>query len=76
MRKTILLLLALTVAAAGPLAAQVSMDLLNLQGRLTDAAGAPVTGSYNFTVRIYSVATGGSALFSQDRKSTRLNSSH
>jgi len=39
---------------------------INYQGRLTDANGAPVTGSKNFTLSIYDGETEGSLLYSED----------
>jgi hypothetical protein len=40
--------------------------LINYQGRLTDANGAPVTGSKNFSLSIYDAATGGNLLYTED----------
>ena len=40
--------------------------LINYQGRLADANGAPVTGSKNFTLSIYDGETEGSLLYSED----------
>jgi hypothetical protein len=45
-------------------AAQVP-SLINYQGRLTDAGGAPVTGSKNFAISIYDAATGGNLLYTE-----------
>jgi hypothetical protein len=39
--------------------------LINYQGRLTDANGAPVTGSKNFSLSIYDAATGGNLLYTE-----------
>jgi hypothetical protein len=41
-------------------------SLINYQGRLADANGAPVTGSKNFTLSIYDGETEGSLLYSED----------
>lgn len=41
-------------------------SLINYQGRLADANGAPVTGSKNFTLSIYDGETEGSVLYSED----------
>jgi hypothetical protein len=35
---------------------------INYQGRLTDSAGEPLSGTYTMTFRLYEVASGGSAL--------------
>jgi len=40
------------------------------QGRLTDLDGAPLTGSRTVTFRMYSVATGGTSLWSETRSVT------
>ncbi len=55
------LLLAL---GAAPAAAAVPQTL-SLQGLLTNSAGQPLTGSHNLVFRIYSVPTGGTALFTE-----------
>jgi hypothetical protein len=47
------------LAAFGAAAAQVP-EKLSFQGRLTDAASAPVNGSVSITFRIYDTATAGS----------------
>jgi len=41
-------------------------SLINYQGRLADANGAPVTGSKNFTLSIYDGETEGGLLYSED----------
>jgi hypothetical protein len=43
-------------------AVQSRSSYLPVQGRLTDAAGAPLNGTYDLTFRIYDVFTGGTAL--------------
>ena len=40
-------------------------SLINYQGRLTDANGAAVTGSKNFSINIFDAATGGNQLYSE-----------
>jgi hypothetical protein len=47
----------MTVAASA-----VTTSSINYQGRLTDSAGEPLSGSYTMTFRLYEVASGGSAL--------------
>jgi N-acetylneuraminic acid mutarotase len=54
-----------TIACAAIATAQVP-SLINYQGRLTDADGAPVTGSKNFVISIYDAATGGTLLYTED----------
>lgn len=46
---------------------------MNYQGRLLDNAGIPVTGSYNFKVRIYDALTGGVLKFSEQQNSIVVN---
>lgn len=41
--------------------------LLNYQGRVTDTSGAPLTGSYNITFRIYDAQTAGNLLWEETR---------
>ena len=53
-----------TIASAMMAAAQVP-NLINYQGRLTDASGAPVTGSKNFSISIYDAATAGNLLYTE-----------
>jgi len=42
-----------------------STGTIAYQGRLADAAGAPLTGTYNMTFRLYTGATGGTPLWSE-----------
>ena len=53
-----------TIASAMMAAAQVP-SLINYQGRLTDASGAPVTGSKNFSISIYDAPTAGNLLYTE-----------
>ena len=46
---------------------------MNYQGRLLDDSGIPVTGSYNFKVRIYDAASGGTLKFSEQQNSIAVN---
>jgi hypothetical protein len=48
---------------AAPAAA--STGTIAYQGRLADAAGAPLTGTYNMIFRLYDAATGGTPLWSE-----------
>ena len=53
------------------LANAAAPNLVNYQGRLTDSAGVPVsTGNYSVTFSIYSVASGGAALWSETQNLT------
>lgn len=62
--KILLISATCTVASAMFAAAQVP-NLINYQGRLTDAGGAPVTGSKNLAISIYDAATGGNLLYTE-----------
>jgi N-acetylneuraminic acid mutarotase len=62
--KTILATI-LSAAFAGAAFAQVP-NLINYQGRLTDANGVPVTGTKNFSISIFDAATGGNLLYTED----------
>jgi len=54
-----------------PAHAQVP-SLINYQGRLSDANGAPVTGSKNFVIRLYDAQTGGTLLYTENLGSVSL----
>jgi hypothetical protein len=41
--------------------------LLNFQGRLTDAAGTPLSGTYGVTFRVWTASSGGSACFTENQ---------
>jgi len=45
--------------------AAASTGTIAYQGRLADAAGAPLTGTYNMIFRLYDAATGGTPLWSE-----------
>jgi len=45
--------------------ASTSTGTIAYQGRLADASGAPLTGTYNMIFRLYDVATGGTPLWSE-----------
>jgi len=56
------------IVKAGPLSQTASVpQLINYQGRLTDAAGNPLTGTYNMTFCLYDVATGGTSLWCESQ---------
>ncbi|PWB68990.1 hypothetical protein C3F09_10745 [candidate division GN15 bacterium] len=58
-----LLLVGMLAVAAVP---GIAADILNYQGRLTDASGVPVAdGTRTLTFRIYHTLTGGSAVWSE-----------
>lgn len=50
----------LALAAAAPLSAQ--SNYVPVQGRLTNATGAPLDGPYDLTFRVYDLPSGGTAL--------------
>ncbi len=49
-------------------------SLINYQGRLTDANGAAVTGSKNFSISIFDSSTGGNLLYSETIGAVTLDS--
>jgi hypothetical protein len=65
----------LLAAVAGLVWAQgaVSIDLVAFQGRLTASNGAPLTGAYAFVVRLYTVPTGGEAVFAETLAATAVD---
>jgi hypothetical protein len=50
------------VLTAGIASAAMVTQSISYQGKLTDAAGNPLTGSYSVTFKLYDVASGGTAL--------------
>jgi len=46
---------------------------MNYQGRLLNNAGIPVTGSYNFKVRIYDAVSGGTLKFSEQHNGVAVD---
>jgi len=46
---------------------------MNYQGRLLNNSGIPLTGSYNFTVRIYDAASGGALKYSEQQNSIAVD---
>lgn len=59
------LLLQLQSRAVAEPGAVSAPQLINYQGQLTDSNGVPLTGSYAMSFRLYNVANGGSALWSE-----------
>jgi hypothetical protein len=66
------LVLALALAAALPALAAVP-STLNYQGQLTSAAGAPVSGTVSITFKLYDVASGGTARWTETQTVTVSN---
>ena len=58
----ILAVLTLLGLTAGIVSAAPVAQNITYQGKLTNAAGSPLTGTYTFTFRLYNVPTGGTAL--------------
>jgi hypothetical protein len=54
---SLVLILTAGIASAAPVTTSISY-----QGKLTNAAGTPLTGTYTLTFRLYNVSTGGTAL--------------
>ena len=67
---TIILTLALVLAVCSlPLAEAAIPHLISYQGRLTNAAGVPITGSRSISFRIYDASSGGSLLWQESHPS-------
>jgi hypothetical protein len=73
MNRTLLTSAVCTLAGALIASAQVP-SLINYQGRLTDANGAPVTGSKTFAISVYDAATAGNLLYSESIGAVTLDS--
>jgi hypothetical protein len=67
--KLLMLTLVATLLIAGACFADVPL-VLNHQGMLTDAAGAPLTGDFFITFRMYEVETGGAEIWSEVQQVT------
>jgi hypothetical protein len=50
------------VLTAGIASAATVTSVISYQGKLTNASGTPLTGTFSVTFRLYNVATGGTAL--------------
>ena len=62
---------AVTLSAPTAAAAQTVPYKINYQGRLTDSSGTPLAnGTYNMKLRLFSVATGGAAVWTEIRDVT------
>ncbi|HIE68985.1 MAG TPA: hypothetical protein EYP98_01835, partial [Planctomycetes bacterium] len=67
------LLLSILVFCGAPSAALAQVATHSLyQGRLTDATGAPKTGTVAITLRVFSVATAGVHLYQEDHLAVAL----
>ncbi|MBI3098035.1 MAG: hypothetical protein HYY93_07305 [Planctomycetes bacterium] len=71
---TAAVLCALCASAVSLRAQATSRQLLNLQGRLTDNSGSCLTGTYSFTLGIFSVSSGGVALYSDTQATVPVTS--
>ncbi len=47
--------------------------LIRFQGKVTDTAGAPLSGDYNITFRVYDAALGGTLLWSETQSAVPVN---
>ncbi|HPN94378.1 MAG TPA: hypothetical protein PLS19_07435, partial [bacterium] len=68
MLKKLILLVSVAIVGMSTQAAMANFDkTLNYQGRLTDSNGMPIAdNNYSMTFRIYSVDTGGAAVWTSD----------
>ena len=60
--KVLLAVAVLVSLTAGIASAALVTQSITYQGKLTDAAGNPLTGTYSVTFRLYDVSSGGTAL--------------
>jgi len=65
----VLLVVSALLVSAGSALGSVP-EKINYQGRLTDTAGLPLAGSHSLTFRLYEVAEGGTALWSETKIAT------
>lgn len=49
---------------------------ISYQGKLTDAAGVPINGAVNMTFRIYSVSSGGTAVWTEAQPGVAITNGH
>lgn len=63
------LLVIFSIAGASPAVPQ----MINYQGRLTDASGNPLNGTYSITFKLYSVGTGGSAIWTETHSNVNVS---
>ncbi len=62
------------VEPAGPEVTTGSVDpYLPVQGRLTDASGNPLNGTYTMTFRLYAASAGGAALCTDTNSNVPVN---
>ncbi len=61
----ILFFLLLSVSCLLTISEAAIPHLINYQGKLTDSGGAPLTGSYNITFKIYNAETAGTLLWQE-----------
>lgn len=55
-------------------AAVAPPNKMNFQGRLTDASGNPLSGTYDMQFKLYSAASGGTLLWAETRTAANANS--
>jgi len=67
------LVLSLFVALAASAFADTPVGPMNYQGRLLDNAGIPVTGSYNFVVRVYDALSGGTLKYQENHNAVAVD---
>lgn len=73
MKKVSLFILSMVFVVSG-VAYAVVPRLLHYQGRLTDTAGTPITGTRDVTFSIYEAATGGTAVWTETHTNVPIDS--
>ena len=49
-----------------------SRETLNLQGRVTDSSGVPISGATDFVIKIYTTDSGGSPIFTETQSAVNV----
>jgi hypothetical protein len=71
--QVLFVVVALVSLAAGTALAATVTQSFTYQGKLMNAAGSPLTGTYSVTFRLYDASTGGSALSTDTHSVTATN---
>src|ERR1041384_2968391 len=61
------------VSFGAPAASSASTAVIPYQGRLTNAGGVPLSGSYSLTFKLYNVSSSGAALWTETQTITSTN---
>jgi len=67
------LMLGLFIALVASAAADTPVGPMNYQGRLLNDSGIPLTGSYNFVVRVYDAVSGGTLKYQENHNAVAVD---